>query len=411
MSEPNDIVVVGGGLAGAKAVEALRAEGFEGTLTLFAAEAHRPYERPPLSKGYLQGSAGLDKVFVHDEGWYAEHDVDLRVGDPVSGLDLRDRDVRADGGSVRYDALLLATGAQPRRIHVPGADLDGVHYLRTLDDSDRLRAAFTEGARVVVVGGGWIGLEAAAAARAAGCEVTVLEVDRLPLLRVLGDEMAAMFADVHRVNGVDLRTGAGVSAFRSRPDDPSRVGAVEIAGGDTLSADVVVVGVGVAPDVELAQQAGLSVDDGILVDASLRTSDPHVWAAGDVANADHPVLGRRLRVEHWANALNQPAVAAASMLGRDAVYDRLPYFYTDQFELGMEYTGWADPRECQCIVRGDVGSRELIAFWVKDGRVQAGMNVNVWDVTDDIKALIGSGRVIDPARLADPAVALADIAG
>lgn len=399
MRDSRTFAVVGAGLAGAKAVEALRAEGFDGRLVLLGAEPYRPYERPPLSKGYLQGKDERDGVFVHPEGWYAEHDVDLRLDTEVAGLDRHAHELIAGHGDpLHYDKLLITTGASPRRLRVPGAELAGVRYLRDLDDSDALRAAFRPGAQVVVIGAGWIGLEAAAAARAAGAAVTVLESAPLPLLRVLGPRVATVFADLHRENGVDLRCGVTVAAIRPARGDASAVGSVELGDGTVLDADVVVVGVGVAPNVDLARSAGLAVDDGILVDAGLRSSDADVFAAGDVANAQHPVLGRRLRVEHWANALNQPAVAAVGMLGREAAYDRLPYFYSDQFDLGMEYLGHAG-QDDEVVLRGDVAARTFVALWTRGGRVVAGMNVNVWDVTDQIRELILAGKPADAFTL------------
>jgi len=399
MSEPRTVAVVGAGLAGAKAVEVLRAEGYGGRIVLFGDEPHRPYERPPLSKGYLQGNDERDTVFVHPENWYGEHDVDLRLGSEVTGLDRHAHELMTAGGQpVRYDRLLLATGASPRHLRLPHADLPGVHYLRNLDDSDALRAAFRPGANVVVIGAGWIGRETAAAARTAGATVTVLESAELPLLRVLGPQMAQVFAGLHRENGVDLRLGVEVAGLRA---DGSTVTGVELGDGAVVDADAVVVGIGVAPNVDLARSAGLDVDNGVLVDASLRTSDPHVFAAGDIANAEHPVLRRRIRVEHWANALHQPEVAAQSILGKDAVYDRLPYFFTDQYDLGMEYVGYATADD-DVVVRGDLESREFVALWVRDGRVVAGMNVNVWDVTDRIRDVILAGEPADAFELPAP---------
>jgi len=396
-------VIVGGGLAGAKAAEALRDQGHDGDLVLIGDEPHRPYERPPLSKDYLAGKSSRDEVFVHPEQWYREHGVDLRLGAAATAVDRGARIVRlADGSSVRYDRLLLATGSSPRRLPVPGGD--AALYLRRVEDSEAIKATFGAGRRLVVVGGGWIGLEVAAAARQAGTEVTVVEVAELPLLRVLGREIAAVFADLHRANGVDLRLGAQVESIAAD--------GVRLADGTSLPADAVVVGVGVAPNTALASEAGLEVDDGVLVDASLRSSDPDVFAAGDVARAQHPFLGKHIRVEHWANALNQPAVAAAAMLDRaGAVYDELPYFYTDQFDLGMEYLGYVEPDGYdRVVIRGDAAAREFIAFWLRDGLVLAGMNVNVWDVTEPIKAIIRAGAAADPDRLADPAVPLEDLA-
>jgi 3-phenylpropionate/trans-cinnamate dioxygenase ferredoxin reductase subunit len=404
MNDARTFAIVGAGLAGAKAAEALRTDGFDGNVVLFGAEAHRPYERPPLSKGYLQGSAARDTVYVHPTEWYAEHQVDLRLNTAVTGVDRSAHELLVgDGSRLRYDKLLLTTGATPRRLAVPGSDLAGLHYLRSLDDSDRLKAAFRPGTRVVIIGGGWIGLETAAAARTAGAEVTVLEYAQLPLLRVLGSQVAAVFAELHTDHGVDLRCNVTVAAIRAAATDPTTAGGVVLADGTTLDADAIVVGVGVAPRIELARSCLLDVDNGILVDQHLRTSDENICAAGDVANAYHPLLSRRLRVEHWANALNQPAVAAKTMLGAPATYDRLPYFFTDQYDLGMEYTGYAEPDAGdEVVIRGDLHAREFIAFWLRDGRVVAGMNVNIWDVTQQITHLILSGERVDPTRLADP---------
>lgn len=407
------VVVVGAGLAGAKAVEALRAQGYDGRLVLVGAEDELPYERPPMSKEYLQGKKELEATRVLPGDWYDEHDVDLRLDTEVTALHRKDREIELAGGErVGYDRLLLATGSEPRRLPLPGADLDGVLTLRTRSDSDRLREALQPGTRYVVIGGGWIGLETAAAGRLAGAEVTVLERDELPLLAVLGRELAEVFATLHREQGVDLRTGVVVSELVADASG-RRVAGVRLDDGTLVPADLVVVGVGAAPRVQLAADAGLDVDNGVLVDAQLRTSDPDVFAAGDIANAEHPVLGRRIRVEHWANALNQPAVAAAAMLGGDDRYDRLPYFYTDQYDLGMEYTGYVGPDGYdRVVVRGDLAKREFIAFWVLAGAIQAGMNVNVWDVTEDIQALIAAGREgrrVDLDRLADPTVPLGEL--
>ncbi|QRP44000.1 NAD(P)/FAD-dependent oxidoreductase [Amycolatopsis sp. FDAARGOS 1241] len=394
-------VIVGAGLAGAKAAEALRGGGFAGRVTLIGDEPDRPYERPPLSKEFLAGKAERDSVFVHDPGWYAEHDVDLRLGVTATELDRAGKLVRLDGGeTVGYDKLLLATGSSPRRLPIPGSDAQGVHYLRRLADSVRLKETLTAGSRLAVIGAGWIGLEVAAAAREAGAEVTVLEVADLPLLNVLGREVATVFADLHRARGVDLRLGVTVDEITT---EGGKATGVRLDDGTVVRADAVLVAVGAAPNVGLAQAAGLAVDNGVVVDASLRSSDPDVFAAGDVASALHPLFGEHLRVEHWANALNQPAVAAAVMAGQDATYDELPYFFTDQYDLGMEYHGHVIPGGYDRVVfRGDVEAREFIAFWLLGGRVLAGMNVNVWDVGEQLKALIRAEGPIDADRLADP---------
>jgi len=404
----SDFVIVGAGLAGAKAAEALREQGFDGRVILVGAEPHRPYERPPLSKGYLAGKTDREKVFVHAKDWYAEHRVEFTPQLPATRLDRAAHQVElVDGTTIGYDKLLLATGSSPRRLEVPGADADGVHHLRTLDDSDVLRDLLANTGRLVVIGAGWIGLEVTAAARQAGVEVTVVESAELPLLRVLGPEVAQIFADLHIQHGVDVRFGATLAEITTAD---GKVTGIMLDDGAQIPADAVLVGIGAAPNTGLAEAAGLAVDNGVLVDAGLRTADPDIFAAGDLANAEHPRLGGRIRVEHWANALKQPKTAAANMLGGDSEYTDLPYFYTDQFDLGMEYVGYVEPGEYdQVVFRGDVPGREFIAFWLKDSLVLAGMNVNVWDVTDPIKALIGSGAAIDPARLADPAIELTEV--
>jgi 3-phenylpropionate/trans-cinnamate dioxygenase ferredoxin reductase subunit len=403
-------VIVGAGLAGAKAAQTLREEGFGGRVVLVGEETDRPYERPPLSKGYLLGKEPAAKAYVHEEGWYEANGVELRLGTTAVDLDPSAHEVvLGDGATLRYDRLLLATGASPIRLDVPGADLDGVHYLRTMGDSRALKEALEPGGRrVVVVGAGWIGLETAAAARAHGNEVTIIAPAPSPLYRPLGPELGRVFADLHRRHGVDVRLETGVTAFLPSGGG-GRVRAVA-AGGGEIPADLVIVGVGVRPNVELADAAGLEVDNGVLTDRSLGTSDPDVFAAGDVANAFNPLLERPIRVEHWANALNGGPAAARAMLGRDVVYDRVPYFFSDQYELGMEYSGAASPGDYDEVVyRGSVDDLEFVAFWLSRGRVVAGMNVNVWDVTSDIQALIRSGARVDTARLADPRVPLAEI--
>jgi NADPH-dependent 2,4-dienoyl-CoA reductase/sulfur reductase-like enzyme len=401
-------VIVGASLAGAKAAETLREEGFTGSIVLIGAENERPYERPPLSKGYLLGKDSRDSIFVHDEGWEAEHDVDLRLGTTVTAIDRAARRVTlADGDTVSYDKLLIATGSSPRRIKVPGADLDGVLYLRNVGDSERLGTAFRAGGRIVIAGSGWIGLETAAAAREFGCEVTIVEPERGALHRSIGPELGDVFADLHRSHGVTFRFGEGVSELRG---SGGKVSAVVTSSGAELPADVVVIGIGAVPNAAIAAEAGLDVDNGILVDEALRSSDPDIFAAGDVANAVNPLLGRRIRVEHWGNALAAGPVAARSMMGQEASHDMVPYFFSDQYDLGMEAAGLPEPG-CydQVVYRGDKESLEFIAFWLADGAVVAGMNINVWDVNEDIQALIRSGAAIDPARLTDPDIPLADL--
>jgi NADPH-dependent 2,4-dienoyl-CoA reductase/sulfur reductase-like enzyme len=403
-------VIVGAGLAGAKAAETLRTEGFTGRIVLIGEEADRPYERPPLSKGQLLGTAARDDAFVHAPEWYAEHDIDLRTDTRAASIDRAAHTVTlSDGDVVAYDKLLLTTGSSPRRLELPGSDLDGVLYLRTMPDRDRLAKSLVAGARVVVLGAGWIGLEVAAAARTLGASVTVVETLALPLQRVLGDEVARVFLALHEAHGVTFHFGASVRELRG----DTSVSSVVLADGTELPADVVVVGVGIAPNIELAKAAGVVTANGITVDASLRTSDARIYAAGDVANAHHPLIGRPIRVEHWANALNGGPAAAKAMLGQDVAYDRLPYFFSDQYDLGMEYAGYVAPGGYDEVVfRGDPSTFEFVAFWVSEGRVLAGMNANVWDVQDEIQTLVRAGYAgasVDVAKLADPSVPLADL--
>jgi 3-phenylpropionate/trans-cinnamate dioxygenase ferredoxin reductase subunit len=406
MPETGTHVIVGAALAGAKAAEALREEGFDGRIVLVGDEAELPYERPPLSKDYLRGESPREKARVHPDGFYESHDIELREATTVEAVDTSTATVELQGGEhIAYDRLLLTTGAEPRRLNVPGAELDGVHYLRELVDADAIAARLERGGRVVVVGAGWIGAEVAASARQKGLDVALVEMAHVPLEHVLGREVGQIYGDIHRDHGVELHTGVALESF----DGAGRVERVRLADGRTLDCDFVVVGIGVTPRTALAERAGIPVDNGVLVSKRLETSVAGVFAAGDVANAFHPFYGHKMRVEHWANALNQPKTAAQAMLGKPASYERLPYFFSDQYDVGMEYTGYAAEWD-EVVFRGDPATREFIAFWLKAGRVLAGMNVNVWDVTDPIKALIQSRRAIPADRLRDPDVPLEQLA-
>ena len=397
-------VIVGASLAGAKAAETLREEGFDGRVVLIGEEPERPYERPPLSKDYLRGEAEA-KPYVHDESFYAENEIELRTSTTVERVDTGTCQISLRGGEMLgFDRLLLATGARPRRLPLPGGDLQGVFYLRTVADSEAIRDRIDGGGRLVTIGAGWIGAEVAASARQKGCDVTILQRARLPLEGVLGPELGAIYRDIHTDNGVQVIGGASVEAIEGRGE----VTAVRLAGERRIDADFVVVGVGVDPRTERAETAGLARDHGVAVDAHLRTSAENIFASGDVANAHHPFYDTRIRVEHWANALNQGPAAARNMLGESAPYDRIPYFFSDQYDVGMEYSGYATDWD-EVAFRGDPASREFIAFWLKDERVLAGMNVNVWDVNEHIQALIRARRQIDRARLADADVPLADL--
>lgn len=406
MASTPTFVIVGASLAGAKAAETLRGEGFDGRVVLIGSEGVRPYERPPLSKEYLRGDKGFEDAAVHDEGYYEAHDIELRLSTTVTDLDVGASQVTLDSGEhLHYDRLLLATGAEPRKLTVPGSDLAGVHYLRSVGDSDALRRAVTGAWRVVVIGAGWIGSEVAASALQLGAEVVLVDPMSVPLERVLGCEVGGVYRDLHAERGVELHLGTGVDSLRG----DGRVEDVILSDGTALAAEVVVVGVGVQPRTGLAERAGLDVDNGVLTDEYLVTSAPAVYAAGDVANAFHPRYATRIRLEHWAAALNQGPAAARNMLGTPTAYDRVPYFFSDQYDLGMEYRGWA-PKWDELVFRGDPRSREFIAFYLHNDRLQAALNANVWDDGDALAALVGARGAVDTAALADPGTDLAALA-
>jgi 3-phenylpropionate/trans-cinnamate dioxygenase ferredoxin reductase subunit len=400
-------VIVGASLAGAKAAEELREQGFDGRVVLIGSESERPYERPPLSKSYLQGESERAKAYVHEEGFYGEKDIELRTGTTVDAIDPGAGCVILEGGEqLDFDRLLLTTGAEPRVLELPGADLNGVHYLRTLGDSDAIREGIKQGGRLAVIGAGWIGSEVAASARQMGAEVTLIDPLKLPNQKVFGREVGEFYRDVHADHGVRLLLGQGVEAL----EGDGSVSRVRTTAGETVDCDFVVVGVGVRPRTGLAERAGLDVENGILVDERLRTSAENVFAAGDVANHPHPFYGRRIRVEHWANALNQGPAAARAMLGDQKPYERLPYFFSDQYDVGMEYSGHAAEWD-EVVFRGDRDGGEFLAFWLSDGRVMAGMNVNVWDVNEHVQAIIRSRRQVDKDALRDPDTPLESLAG
>ena len=409
MSEKKQFIIVGGGLAGVSAAEELRKQGFDGGIKIVGKENHAPYIRPPLSKGYLNGSDGLDAVYVHPETWYGENSIELMTGTKVFGVNAQDKEITISGGRpLSYDKLLLATGSSPRLLTIDGAELGGVYYLRTLEDSQKLRGELAEGGRnLVLIGSGWIGMEVGATARTLGNEVTILERDPIPLANAIGDEMGTLFADYHREKGVKLRTSVMVERILG---NHGKVTGVELAGGEVVPADMVLIGVGAVPNVALADDAGIITENGIVTDQAMQTSDPDIFAAGDVANAFHPLANMRLRSEHWANALNEGPAAARGMLGQNESFEDIPYFYTDQFDLGMEYSGYGPmTRGAEIVYRGDKAAREFVAFWIKDERVVAGMNVNVWDVNEQVQRLIKSQKVVDLSKLTDATVPLEEI--
>jgi NADPH-dependent 2,4-dienoyl-CoA reductase/sulfur reductase-like enzyme len=394
-SQPSRIVIVGASLAGASAAITLREHGYQGELTLIGEESVLPYERPPLSKAVLLGNTD-EPDWVADEATYAEKNITLRRGITATRIDRARKVVVASRTEYPYDKLLIATGSAPRRLDLPGADLDGLLTLRTLEESLALRERFTEGAAIVIVGAGWIGCEAAAAARQHGANVTMIEPRSQPLLPVTGEQVGACFAALHRDHGVDLRLGIGVTGFAG----DGAVSSVHIKGHASVPADIVLVGVGAAPNIALADAAGLQLTDGgIAVDATLRSSDPDIYAAGDVAAHDHPKYRHRIRVEHWANAKDQGKHVAANLLGAGKPYLLRPFFFSDQYDLGCEYRGFADPAKDRLVVRGDLASREFTAFWLRDGAVAAAMNVNQWDDGDTLQELVDTGRQVTDQEL------------
>ncbi len=395
----DSIVIAGGGLTAAKAAAKLRDEGFEGPLHIISDEDQLPYERPPLSKGFLAGDDELDSVFVQDRQWYDDNSITLHLGSAVAALDIDGNKVTLDNGeTLNFDRLLIATGSRARVLDLPGADLDGVFYLRSIDDSKRLRDAISGGDHTVaLIGGGWIGLEVASAARTYGNTVVVLEPQPVPLRGAIGDQLGEVFATLHRDHDVELKLGVSATEIVSKD---GKVAGVRTGDGQTVNADVVVIGVGAIPNAEFAAKAGLKVDNGIVVDESFKTSLTDVWAAGDVASIFYPRLDQHIRVEHWDNAIQSGEAAALALLDREVSYDRLPYFFTDQYDLGMEFTGHLDSdREYEVVYAGDIAAREFIAFWLEGNRLVAGMNVNVWDVADHIRELIESGEAVDAERL------------
>jgi 3-phenylpropionate/trans-cinnamate dioxygenase ferredoxin reductase subunit len=408
VADSKTFVIIGGGLAGAKAAEALRESGFDGKVVLLADEEHLPYERPPLSKEFLAGKKSLSDFTVHDSEWYRENKIELRTDNEAVSIDTSAHTVTlSDDSSVKYDKLLLATGSRSRWLTIPGAESTGVHYLRKYDDAVNLDTTLKEGTSLAIIGAGWIGLEVAASARQRGVDVTVVETAKVPLSAAVGEEVGKVFAELHRDHGVDLRLDVEVKEVTT--EDGKATG-LKLGDGSTITADRILIAVGAQPNIEIAEQAGLSTKDGgVLVDASLRTSNPDIFAVGDIAAAENPFFEERIRTEHWANAQKQPAVAVSGMLGETAEYNELPYFFTDQYDLGMEYAGYA-PNYQQVVFRGDKKGREFVAFWLDaDKRVLAGMQVNIWDALDDIKNLIRKKAPVDPDKLADPEVSLSDV--
>lgn len=405
MNEPA-YVVIGAGIAGTRAAEALRTDGAAGRVVIIGDESLMPYERPELSKAYLAGTKQLADFTIREETWFREHEIEFISGRSASALDRTNQVIELDTGErLTYHRLLLASGSRPRHLQLPGADLPGVHYLRRVGDSDAIRDVIAEGGPIAVIGGGWIGLEVAAVARDAGAEVTVLEMARAPLQRVVGDEVGERFAQLHRSHGTQVHTEVRIARITGR----GSVEGVELADGTLVPAKAVIAGVGVRPNIELAEQSGLDVQNGVLTDLSLRTSDPNIWAAGDVANCENSWVGGRIRVEHFATADEQGAFAGHGMAGSHETWGVAPYFWSDQYDAGLEYRGWAHPERSRLVTRGEVSDGQWAAFWLdEDNRIRAGMHVNMWDDADTLRDLIADRRLVIPRRLADPAIPLAE---
>jgi 3-phenylpropionate/trans-cinnamate dioxygenase ferredoxin reductase subunit len=396
------IVIVGASVAGAQAAATLRSEGFDGRIVLAGGEPEPPYERPPLSKGFLQGSVNVDDFSLHDAGWYAEQAIELRLGTYAASLDIPAKAVLLDTGeALGYDQLLIATGATPRRLAVPGSELAGIHYLRTLADARAIRDRLESARRVVVVGMGFIGAEIAAVARQAGKEVVALEAGALPMLAALGEEAASRMAWVHRQHGVDLRLDDGVVAF----EGGETVERVVTASESTIESDLVVVGIGVTPATGWLNGAGVTIERGVIVDEFCRTNIPDIYAAGDVARSWHPGYGEHLLVEHFDNAGNQGALAAKNMLGANEPYAPLPYFWSDQYDLSLQFAGHNAGHD-QVVTRGTVGSGSWSAFYLREGRFVAALAVNRFKDFSAARRLLRAGKPVSAEQLADEGVEL-----
>ncbi|WP_428408603.1 NAD(P)/FAD-dependent oxidoreductase [Hyphococcus sp.] len=400
------ILIIGAGQAGAQAAVSLRQGAYKGAITIIGAEEAPPYQRPPLSKAYLKGELDEARLYLRPAEFYETQNITLRLGIRATGIDRKAKIVSTDDGEAHpYDALLIATGAPPRRISAPGADLRGVHYLRTLSDSDSLKPMLAAPGRVVIVGAGYIGLEVAAVARAAGREVTVLEMAPRVLARVAGEPVSEFYQTLHLSKGVDLRLGAAFAAFEGE----RRLHGARLQDGEVIDCETALVGIGAAPEVTLAREAGLDIDNGIVVDEYARTSDPAIFAAGDCTNFPSPRYGRRMRLESVPNAIEQAKAAAANMIGGEVVYDALPWFWSDQYDVKLQTVGLSEGHD-ELVVRGDPAENKFAVWYLKDGKALAVDAINDPASFAMGKKLIVSGATLDPAKLADRTVDLKTLA-
>lgn len=407
MLQKQTCIIVGANLCGGRAAETLRQEGFDGRVALIGAEPERPYERPPLSKEFLRHETERERVFLRPPEFYAEQEIELRLGVRASAVDLRERAVVLETGErLRFDKLLIATGGRVRRLAVPGAELEGVYYLRTIGDCERIASELAPGRRVVVIGAGFIGAEVAASARTTGLEVTVLEGGQVPLARALGPEMGRIYGDIHREHGIDLRLSTRIE----RLEGSGQVERVMTSDGEAVGCDFVVVGIGIDPETGLVEGTGIEVGNGIIVDEHCRTNVDGVFAAGDVANFPNPILGERLRLEHWANAQNQGVAAAKAMLGSEEPYADVPWFWSDQYDLNLQYVGYASSWD-HIAIRGSVPERRFTAFYVKDGCLRAAMTLNRARDIRPSRELIRARVQVDAEKLQDEDVELRSLVG
>lgn len=402
MTQQYGTVIIGAGVGGGHAVKEIRDAGYDRSIALLGSEPQAPYHRPDLSKKVLVEGVDPLELTLEDDAWYTDHDVHTFFGTTATSFDPEAKTVTLESGeTLAYEKLILATGSTPRRLDLPGSGLTNVLTLRDAADAVKVRTGFGEGMRVVIIGGGWIGLEVAAAAKLNGAEVTVILRSAPPLKRALGEEIGRYFEELHTKNGVVFRSDIEVTGF-SGTDSVETVDSTD----GSLPADLVVVGIGATPNTQIAEAAGLAVDGGVIVDEHMVSSSPDVLAIGDIAKANNTLLGGQVRVEHWDNAVRQAGVVASTLTGRQKVEDWQPYFYTDQFDLGMEYVGQATPED-DVVIRGDKSSGEFIVFWTREGVITAAMNVNVWDYSDELRALVG--KSVSAARLQDESIPVGEL--
>jgi len=400
------VVVIGAGHAAGQVATSLRQKGFEGTITVIGEEPWVPYQRPPLSKAFLAGELEAERLFFKPEKYYPEHDVEMRLNVRADKIDRDNKTIAlSDGSSIEYDWLVLATGSRVRTAPIPGAELGNVHYLRTIADVDALREGFKPGANLIIIGAGYIGLEVAAVACKHELNVTVLEMADRPMQRVVAPEVSAFYAKVHTDAGVDLRCNTSVEKFTGEQN----VSKVHVSDSDPLDADMVLIGIGILPCTELAEEAGLAVDDGIVVDEFCRTEDPHILAVGDCTNHPNRLLGRRLRLESVHNALEQAKTAAASIVGEPAEYAQIPWFWSDQYDLKLQIVGLSQGYD-NVVIRGNPDERSFAAFYLQGNKLLAVDCINSAREFMVAKKVLAKGAEIDPAELADESRTFKEIA-